>query len=276
MLITGASSGIGRMTALAMASAGAYVALAARRVSRLESLAREIEARGGKAAVFPCDVTNAEAVREAVNGCVKEFGCIDVLVNNAGAGLFASTEQTTEEDLDRMLAVNLKGAFRGIKAALPVMRRQGTGHIINVASTAGLRGSPFIGAYCASKFALVGLTESLRVELLGTGIDVSLVCPGATLTEFFEVAERRTAHHRGLVGPVETAEQVARRIVSVAKRPRAEVIVQPVRRKFFLVLNLLMPGFIDRLLVRMITGNWPRQITNKTRTGSIVPPSHPG
>jgi uncharacterized protein len=255
VLITGASSGIGRVTALAMAKEGAHVALAARRVNRLEALTREIEARGGKAAVFACDVTSAEAVREAVNGCVKQFGRLDVLVNNAGAGLFASMDQTTEEDLDCMLAVNLKGTFYGIKAVLPIMRRQGTGHIINVASTAGRRGSPYIGAYCASKFALVGLTESLRVELLGTGIDVSLVCPGATLTEFFDVAKRRTAHHRGLVGPVETAEQVAKRIVSVAQRPRAEVLAQPFRRKVFFVLNLLTPGFIDRFLRKIVGGH---------------------
>jgi hypothetical protein len=188
----------------------------------------------------------------SVQGCVSRYGRLDVLVNNAGAGFFAAIEQTTAEDLDQMLAVNLKGVFHGIQAVLPIMRRQEAGHIINVASTAGRRGSPYVGAYCASKFAVVGLTESLRVELLGSGIRVSLVCPGATRTEFFDAARRRTQHHCGLVGPVESAERVAARIVKLVERPRAEVIAQPIRRKLFLALNLIAPGLVDRLVARLI------------------------
>jgi len=253
VLVTGASSGIGRTTALTMARAGASVALVARRADRLEAVVKEIESTGGVAASFPGDVTVPGAMERAVCGCVGRFGRLDVLVNNAGEGFFGTTEQTAEEDLERMLAVNLKGTFHGIKAALPVMRRQGSGHIINVASTAGRRGSPYVGAYCASKFAVVGLTESLRVELLGSGIRVSLVCPGATRTEFFDVACRRTRHHRGLVGPVESAERVAERIVGLARRPRAEVIAQPVRRKLLLTLNLVAPGLVDRLLTWVVT-----------------------
>ena len=137
-------------------------------------------------------------------------------------------------------------------AALPVMRRQGAGHIINVASTAGRRGSPYVGAYCASKFAVVGLTESLRVELRGSGIDVTLVCPGATRTEFFDVARRRPPRHGGLVGPVESAKDVAARIVDVVRRPRAEVLAQPLRRKPLLALNVLAPGLVDRLVAWLI------------------------
>jgi len=252
VLITGASSGIGQVTALALAHRGAQLALVARRADRIEKLVREISARGGVAEAFPGDVTEPGTMDTVVVGCVGRYGRLDVLVNNAGSGIFATVEQTTEEDLDRMLAVNLKGTFHGIKAALSVMRRQGAGHIINVASTAGRRGSPYVGAYCASKFAMVGLTESLRVELLGSGIRVSLVCPGATRTEFFDVARRRTQRHRGMVGPVESAERVAARIVKLIEHPRAEAIAQPIRRKVFLVLNLIVPGFIDRLLARLI------------------------
>jgi short-subunit dehydrogenase len=252
VLITGASSGIGKMTALAMARVGARLALVARRAERLKDVVSEIRGHGGVAEAFPCDVTVAGAMEAAVQGCVRVYGRLDVLVNNAGAGFFATIEQTTVEDFDQILAINLKGAFHGIRAALPVMRSQGTGHIINVASTAGRRGSPYVGAYCASKFALVGLTESLRVELLGSGIHVSLICPGATRTEFFDVARRRTQHHQGLVGPVESAELVASRIVKLVRHPRAEVIAQPIRRKVFLVLNLIAPGFVDRLLAKWI------------------------
>ena len=252
VLVTGASSGIGRMTALTMAKAGARLALVARRADRLAELVSEIRGQGGVAEAFPCDVTVVGAMEAAVQGCVLLYGRLDVLVNNAGAGFFATVEQTTAEDFDQILAVNLKGTFYGIRAALPVMRRQGNGHIINVASTAGRRGSPYVGAYCASKFAVVGLTESLRVELLGSGVRVSLVCPGATRTEFFDVARRRTQHHRGLVGPVESAERAAARIVKLIGRPRAEVMAQPIRRKVFLALNLVAPGLVDRLMARMI------------------------
>lgn len=252
VLITGASSGIGRMTALALADAGARLALVARRTDRLAAVVEEVRARGGTAEMFLCDVTVPEAVGAAVQGCLSRYGRIDVLVNNAGAGFFATIEQTTAEDLDAVLAVNLKGTFHGIRAVLPVMRRQKSGHIINVASTAGRRGSPYVGAYCAAKFAVVGLTESLRVELLGSGIRVSLVCPGATRTEFFRVARRRTPHHEGLVGPVESAERVAARIACLVERPCAEVMAQPIRRKIFLALNLVAPALVDRLVARLI------------------------
>lgn len=254
VLVTGASSGIGRETALALGREGVKVGLVARRAERLQDVASSVRAAGGTAEVFAGDVTDPETSERAVRGCAERFGRLDVLVNNAGAGLFATVEQTTAEDLEAMLAVNLKATFHGIKAALPVMRRQGSGQIVNVASTAGRRGSPYVGAYCAAKFAVVGLTESLRTELLGTGIDVSLILPGATRTDFFDAARRRTERHRGLVGPVEDARTVAARIVEVIRRPRAEVIAQPVRRRVMLGVNLVAAGFVDRLLARMIDG----------------------
>jgi short-subunit dehydrogenase len=252
VLITGASSGIGRRAALVLGQAGAKLALVARRTDRLGEVVKEIQDRGGTAEAYPCDVTVPEAMDVTVRRCVERYGRLDVLVNNAGAGFFAAIEQTTVEDLEQVLAVNFKGTFYGILAALPVMRRQGAGHVINVASTAGRRGSPYVGAYCASKFAVVGLTESLRTELSGSGIQVSLFCPGATRTGFFDAARRRTEHHRGLVGPVESAERVADRLVDLIRQPRAEVVAQPVRRKLFLMLNLIAPGLVDRLVSHLI------------------------
>lgn len=252
VLITGASSGIGKKTVAVLAASGATLALIARRHLVLQSMVEQMRASGSLAEAFPGDVSEPGFMESAVSHCVRRFGRLDVLINNAGAGLFAGIEDTTEADLDRMLAVNLKGTFQGIRAALPVMRRQGSGHIINVASTAGRRGSPYVGAYCASKFAVVGMTESLRTELLGSGIRVSLVCPGATRTEFFDVAQRRTREHSGMVGPVESPEQVAARIVRTIRRPRPEVIAQPIRRKVFLMINLVAPGLVDRLIAGMI------------------------
>lgn len=252
VLITGASSGIGRMIALTLGRERAKVGLVARRTEHLEEVAAAVRAEGGVAEVFPGDVTLPETLERGVQGCVERFGRLDVLINNAGAGLFATVEETTAEDLESMLAVNLKGTFHGIKAALPVMHEQGFGHIINVASTAGRRGSPYVGAYCAAKFAVVGLTESLRTELYRTGITVSLVLPGATRTDFFGTAQRRTPFHKGLVGPIENVEAVAERIVGVIRRPRAEVLAQPIRRKVLLGLNLLATALVDRLLLKVI------------------------
>ncbi len=248
-----------------MAEAGTKLMLVARREHQLRDVAAEICSHGAQVEIFPCDVTNACSMNAAVAECVNRFGRLDLLVNNAGQGLFATVEQTTEEDLDRMVALNLKGTFFGIKAALPVMRSQGKGHIINIASTAGLRGSPYVGAYCASKFAVVGLTESLRVELLGSGISVSLVCPGATTTEFFDAALRRTHQHQGLVGPVESVDAVAARVLEVAMRPSPRTIAQPFRRSIFLALNLFMPALVDRLLARLLSSNESRASRKATK-----------
>lgn len=252
ILVTGASSGIGRETAVALAGQGAQLVVFARRRGLLEKTAQDVSERGGQALVVIGDVTKREDLERAVMGCVERFGRLDVLVNNAGVGLFAAVEESSEQDLDRIMAVNFKGVVNGVQAALPVMRRQGHGHIINVASTAGRRGSPYVGAYCASKFAVVGLTESLRTELLGSGIRVSLVCPGATRTSFFDVAIRRRDRHEGLVGPVESAEDVARRIVRLIRHPKAENVAQPIRRKLFFILNILAPSLVDRLLARIL------------------------
>lgn len=255
ILITGASSGIGRCTALALANAGSKLVLIARRAKPLQDLETTIRAQGGYAVAYPGDITAPGVVSGAIQCCLHHFGRIDILINNAGVGFFGTIEQTAEEDLDRMLNVNLKGAFHGIRAALPAMLAQGHGHIINVASTAGRRGSPYVGAYCASKFALVGLTESLRTELLGSGIHVSLVCPGATQTEFFQSAVRRTHEHSGLVGPVETPEHVAKKIIALIRHPRAEIMAQPFRRKILFMLNLLAPSLIDRLVAYLVASH---------------------
>jgi NAD(P)-dependent dehydrogenase (short-subunit alcohol dehydrogenase family) len=226
--------------------------LVSRKPGLLREAAESVRARGGEAVEVAGDVGEAATLRSAVEACVQVYGGLDVLINNAGSGLFASIGETQESDLDLMWRSNVKGVFFGVQAALPVMRRQGHGHIINVASTAGRRGSPYVSAYCASKFAVVGLTESLRTELLGSGIHVSLVCPGATRTSFFDAAIRRTDRHEGLVGPVESAEAVARRIVKLIRHPQAVDVAQPIRRKLFFILNILAPSLVDRLLARML------------------------
>ena len=178
VLITGASSGIGRDIALTFAKMGARVALLARRADVLESLAAEIAEAGGEALVLAADVTRRADVRDAVDRALAHFGRIDVLINSAGIAIPDRVETMPPEDLERMMSVNLMGTLHTMQAVLPAMRAAGAGSIVNIASLAGRRGMPPLGAYCATKFAVVGLTEALRVELYGTGIRLSLVMPG--------------------------------------------------------------------------------------------------
>jgi hypothetical protein len=182
VLVTGASSGIGRETALAFAAAGSNVVLLARRAKLLGKVAAEARKLGAATLVASADVTDAAAVTAAFRKAVKRFGAVDIVVNNAGVLIPSKVEDLRAADLQRMLDVNLFGAMHVMQAAVRVMREQGHGHIVNVASLAGRRGFSPLGGYCASKFALVGLTEALRTELVGERIHVSLVLPGVVDT----------------------------------------------------------------------------------------------
>jgi short-subunit dehydrogenase len=249
VVVTGASSGIGAATAVACGRAGMRVVLAARRAGRLAAVAADVSAAGGTARVVPTDVGDEAAVRTLIDGTVDAWGRVDVLVNNAGVGILATVDQTTPAEFERLVRVNYLGAVHGVLAALPHMRRQGAGHIVNVASVVGKRASPFRAAYVASKFALVGFSEALRMELRGTGIHVTCVCPIGTATEFHDVEPNRLGVP-GRGGPIQTAEHVARTIVRALRRPRAEVHPYPPARLLFLA-NDVAPGLVDRLLLRL-------------------------
>jgi uncharacterized protein len=185
-IITGASSGIGREIALATAALGARVALLARRESELNLVADEIERDGGIALPFPCDVTEAERLDSAIHHIAGEFGGIDILVNSAGVALPDHVLDARLEDLRQMMDVNYFGAVHAIRAVLPIMLDVGRGNIVNIGSTAGRHGDETLAGYCASKFALVGYTEALRLELFGSGVSASLVMPGPVDTPMLE------------------------------------------------------------------------------------------
>jgi NAD(P)-dependent dehydrogenase (short-subunit alcohol dehydrogenase family) len=182
VLVTGASSGIGRATTLAFADAGANVVLVARRAKELAKVAAEARKLGAATLVATADVTQPEAVTACFRKAVRRFGSVDVVVNNAGVLIPAPVVDLRTADLQRMLDVNLIGALHVMQEAVKVMRKQGRGHIVNVGSLAGRRGFSPLGGYCATKFALVGLTEALRTELVGERIHVSLVLPGVVDT----------------------------------------------------------------------------------------------
>ena len=182
VLVTGASAGIGRATALAFARAGAKVVLVARRPQALAAVAREVRAAGAEALVATANVAKPAEVAAAFRKAQRRFGGVDIVVNNAGVMIPAEVTGMDPADLQSMLDVNLFGALHVMQQAVQHMRGRGHGHIVNVASLAGRRGFSPLGGYCASKFALVGLTEALRTELVGERIHVSMVMPGVVDT----------------------------------------------------------------------------------------------
>jgi NADP-dependent 3-hydroxy acid dehydrogenase YdfG len=186
VIITGASSGIGRETAVTFGRLGARVALLARRPQLLDEVAAAVEDVGGDALAMPTDVTDQRAVRTAISGVKRAWKRVDVLVNNAGIVRPGIPSQLDPNDLDAMMRVNLYGALYAMQAALPAMRAQKRGSIVNVSSLAGRRGYSKLAGYCATKFALVGLTEALRTELQGTPLHVGLVLPGVVETPMAE------------------------------------------------------------------------------------------
>jgi len=249
-IVTGASSGIGAAVALELADRGYVVYLAARRAQRLNEIARQCTDRGAQARVVPTDVTIAKQVQDLVRKATGEFGRLDVMINNAGYGIHALMHKTTDDQMRRILDVNYFGVFYGCRAAASVMIPQRSGHIFNISSVVGKRGTPFNGAYCASKSAVVGLSDCLRVELASHHVRVTCVCPGMTDTEFFDKVEGGTSHKRDAYKSLRTlqsAEHVARRMVATIGRRKPEMVFTP-GGKFLVLMAALSPRLTDRLM----------------------------
>lgn len=182
-LITGAGKGIGRAIAIALAKEGVHVALLARTTSQLEEVASEAKSLGVKAAVVTADVTDITSVNEAIKQATTELGPIDILINNAGTAKFGKFLELEPEEWENIIKVNLMGVYYVTRAVLPEMIERQTGDIINISSTAGQRGAPVTSAYSASKFALIGLSESLMQEVRKHNIRVSTLTPSTVATE---------------------------------------------------------------------------------------------
>jgi len=223
-IITGATSGIGRETAREFANAGSKVVVAGRRKERLQELVNEIETKGGQALAVPTDVADQGQVEKLIEAAVAHFGRVDVLVNNAGVAIASRFEEMPLEDFRRLMDVNFWGAVYACRAAVPQMRKQRGGVILNVSSIFGKRGMPFETAYCASKFALAGFSESLRAELMSENIDVCTIFPGAVETEIFDAAANNTGLELPAYVPKFPAKQMAKLIVQTARFPQAEVV----------------------------------------------------
>ncbi|MFI5365223.1 MAG: SDR family NAD(P)-dependent oxidoreductase [Candidatus Binatia bacterium] len=247
VLVTGASSGIGRETAVAFARQGAAVALAARRTAQLKEVAQAVTAAGGRALVVPTDVTDSHAVRATVARVQRAWKRIDILVNNAGILIPGPVAELKADDLQAMLRVNLFGPLFLMQAVLPGMQHHGGGTIINIASLAGRRGVTPLGGYCASKFALMGLTEALRVELDASKIHVGLVLPGVIDTAMAHSLDQDASLPTWPAALNMPPEWVVAAVLLVARFRLREVSVPPGAATME-VLGALVPGMSDALI----------------------------
>jgi short-subunit dehydrogenase len=245
VVITGASSGIGRATALAFAREGAAIVVCARREAPLASAAEQCRARGVEALPVVADVRDESAMRGLARRALDRFGRIDVWVNNAGVGVLGTFEDVPPDVFRGVVETNFFGCVHGARAVLPHFTAQGHGALINVASMLGKMAMPYYTAYAAAKFAVVGFGETLREELIGTGVDVVTVMPAAIDTPFFEHSANYTGRAVKPPRPVYDPDDVAAAIVSAAHRPRREVFVGGAARAMN-ALHALLPALYEQ------------------------------
>lgn len=234
-VVTGATSGIGAATARSLAAAGAKVVISGRREDRLASLAAKLEADGREVRSVTADLGTNEGAQAVVDGAISAFGRLDVLVNNAGVMFLSPIDDADPADWDAMIRVNLLGVMYASRAALPQMRQQKSGHIVNVSSVSGRFAGPTQGGYNASKWGVNGFSEALRREVHQDGIKVTLIEPGIVATELTDHIPHQATKTRyeGIVGQMEPlqSQDIAESIRFVVSQPRRvsinEVLIRP-------------------------------------------------
>ncbi len=251
ILVTGASEGIGRATALAFVREGGRVLALARSRVRLEALAAEA---GGADKLVPiqADVADAAGMAAVTERILREHGPPDVIVANAGIGLDALFSKTPDEELRSVFEVNVFGVARTVRPFIWGMIARGSGRVLLISSVLGKRGVPHTSAYSASKFALHGLADVLRSELVGSGVSVGLVCPSTTETEFSARLTRIGPRQKRTRVASHSAESVARAILRMARSRRRELVLSP-EGKLLVWLNALAPRLLDRILFHALT-----------------------
>ncbi|HAX71433.1 MAG TPA: SDR family oxidoreductase [Anaerolineales bacterium] len=269
VIITGASSGIGKWLALLLANQGAKVAIAARRAERLEEVAAECRLRGGEVLVVPTDVSDEGQCKNLIEKTVAAFGRLDMLINNAGMAVVALLREYPDLHLFRhVIDVNFYGAVHCTYYALPHIM-QSRGRIVAVSSLGGKGGLPFNTSYTASKYALHGFYDSLRMEMHPHGVSVSVICPYWVVTEFHEAYLDKNGQPRGKQGralytkKMMTAERCAAITLEAAYKRKRELLMGP--GGLLVWLKLLAPNFLDRMSINLIL----KPIAKRTKAGKI-------
>ncbi|MGX2041430.1 SDR family oxidoreductase [Methylocaldum sp. MU1018] len=251
IVITGASSGIGRATAMKAAERHATVVLAARQADVLREVARECEQIGGRALAVKTDVTDEEQVRHLAHRAVQAYGRIDAWVNDAAVTMLSRFEDAPADAFRRVIETNFFGYVHGARAVLPHFRKQGYGVLINVASVEGKVAAPYASAYVASKFAVTGFSESLRMELRDTpDIQVCTVLPATIDTPLFQHAANYSGKAVRAMPPVYAPEDVAEAILQTIRRPRREVTVGNAGR--MIAMRNLVPPLAERVVAKKV------------------------
>lgn len=222
-VITGASAGIGRACAIALASEGAYLVLTARREHRLNELVETIQNAGGRAEIVIGDAREEETAKRAIAVAKDQFGAVDILINNVGVGNYKPLTSTSAEDFDEMMDSNVRTTFLFTRHAVPLMIEQGSGTILMISSMAGIYGFAGEAVYCASKFAQVGFAQALDKELRPHGIKVGVICPGGVKTEF-ALGKGRTEASVAESGMLEPEDVAGAVLLACTQSPGSRII----------------------------------------------------
>lgn len=272
VVITGASSGIGKASSRLFASKGASLVLGARREDRLNELVEECEQLGGRAIAVPVDVSNEEEVQQLARRAIEQFGRIDVWVNNAAVTMFGRFEESPPDAFRQVLETNLFGYVYGARAALPYFREQGSGVLINNSSVFGAVGAPYLSAYVTSKFAVRGFSESLRQELVDEkDIHVCTILPASIDTPIFQHAANYTGRAVKPMRPVYDADLVATRIVHLAQHPKQEVVVGNAGRAIRFQ-RRFMPFLSEKMLAKQVDSDHFQDAAAAPQDGNVFEP----
>lgn len=274
VVLTGASSGIGRATAWAFAERGAKLVLAARSRESLEDVANECRARGAEAVAVATDVRDEGSVESLRRTAVETFGHIDTWVNDAAVYMLGPLESTPVEAIRDLFATNVMGTIHGVRAAVSQFRAQGYGVVISMGSVAGKVAYAQAAAYCASKHAIVAINEALRQELQGTRIEACLVSPATVDTPLFQHAANYTGREIIAMRPIYTPERVASAIISCAERPRRDVVVGAAPRLMALT-RRLSPWLFERMQPKMVASDHLGRDAAPTDVGNLIEPKAP-